>query len=171
MQFARIMEMLTNTRKYKSAVSTPWSGPPSKTSFYLLVSVAFIAVAMVANTFVRQDQLAAWESAKAITFIEDAPLFSTADAPYFLSQASAVIQDEPEHSFAKKRVFPNAIQTIAKEQETRFFGGHSLLPITIASLSSDAEIPSILKSSNRLIISSALTALLIAMCFAAAGCT
>ena len=125
---------------------------------------------MAGNTFVRQGQLTAWEAAKAITFIEDAPLFSTADAPYFLSQASAVIQGEPEHALGKKRVFPNAVHTGAQEQETGFFGGHALLPITIGSLSSDAEIPSILRSGNRLIIiSSALTALSIAMCFAAAG--
>ena len=67
-------------------------------------------------------------------------------------------------------MFPNAVHTGAQEQETGFFGGHALLPITIGSLSSDAEIPSILRSGNRLIIiSSALTALSIAMCFAAAG--
>ena len=112
MQFARIMKKLTDTAdRYMSAVSTSWLGPSSKTSLYLLVSVAFIAVAMAGNTFVRQGQLTAWEAAKAITFIEDAPLFSTADAPYFLSQASAVIKGEPEHALGKKRVFPNAVQT------------------------------------------------------------
>ena len=91
---------------------------------------------MAGNTFVRQGQLTAWGAAKAITFIEDAPLFSTADAPYFLSQASAVIQGEPEHALGKKRVFPNAVQTGAQEQHTRLFGGHALLPITIGSMSS-----------------------------------
>ena len=74
------MKKLTDTaERYMSAVSTSWFGPSSKTSLYLLVSVAFIAVAMAGKIFVRQGHLNAWEAAKAITFIQDAPLFSTAD--------------------------------------------------------------------------------------------
>ena len=57
-----------------------------------LISIAaiFVLLAIAANSWVRLQQLYIWQANPSITQLGSAPLFSTADAPYYLTQAKLI---------------------------------------------------------------------------------
>lgn len=144
----------------KNLSSKTWLQPLQTNKLYAFVVIAFVIIAMCANVTVRTTQLDKWEESSETAFFDGAPMFSTADAPYFLNLAADIINekdgnDVPETSFLQKA--------------SNYFE-QPLLSVLLALFSADDSPANLLKTGNRLVIvCSALTALMIAICFGASG--
>ena len=135
--------------------SVKLSAGPLKLSYPMIVIIlGFVLVAMFGNGLVRSHQLEIWRMSNDTTFVADAPTFSTADAPHYLRMAA-------EYSDAG-------------DPSDRYFeiykANGTLLSEIIALFSKTGETGNLLVTGNlMLIFSAALTALMIAVCFGAAG--
>ena len=164
--FARIDRI---AKTHMSRVERSWLGPEPRTWLFFVCAVALIAVAIAANIHVRQSQLQIWQSASPETLVFEAPSFSTADAPYFLSQAVSHKNNEADEPH-RKRIFPNLQSSNFKRSDRGVLRDFPLLSILIASFASDDTPTSLLRAGNfGLLATSALTAVAIAICFGASG--
>ena len=135
----------------------------------LVSTVMLIALAISANVYVRA-QFQVWQSMSPSTLIFGSPTFATADAPYFLGHAVTFKQNKAAGHFESKRTYPNNRHTTRETASNHIVRDHPLLSILIASFSVSDRRTSILLTGNFLIfVTSALTALAIAVCFGASG--
>ncbi len=140
------------------------------TSGVAVLTTIFILLAMASNSWVRLQQLDAWQSSPATTELDGAPLFSTADAPYFMLQARSIQAGQSVTDQERIRYFPNLLENPADPAADTTLRSRSLLPVIIARIAEDSGTGDLLWAGNLMIIVSAgLTALMIAICFGAAG--
>ena len=88
-------------------VVKPWLGPLPITRAFVLTTLVLAIVAMFANVKVRYEQGKIWEANPKITEIAGAMSFSTADAPYFLGHAAAIVDGIAPEEYRSKRNYPN----------------------------------------------------------------
>ena len=154
---------------YSSQVAKSWLGPEPRTWLILTSAVILIALATTANVYVRHSQLQIWKSENPSTLIFETPSFSTADAPYFLRQSAIALRDEQATAFNSVRIFPNNIDILANDQPSGLWDV-PLLSLLIASFVRGEDPAGLLAVGNRgLLVTSALTAVAIAICFGASG--
>lgn len=166
-QFTRIERF---AKIYSSQVTKSWLGPEPRTWLILTGAVILIALAIIANVYVRHAQLQIWQSTAPSTLIFDAPTFSTADAPYFLRLAVDIQRSGTVHTFNASRTYPNNLQTKHKLADHSGMRDNRLLSVVLAKLTSSDDVASLLAVGNLVIVAnSALTAAAIAICFGAAG--
>ena len=156
--------------RYQRAVSRSWFGPIKMTSSMLLFAVIVIAIAATVNSLVRAHQLKIWNANQELTYIEGAPSFSTADAPFFLHYARLHSNGSSIAELDGIRLYPNqAKQTDDVGLNDSIFDW-PLISIALSTFSSDSEIRTLLVSANiMIIVTAAATALMISICFGAAG--
>ena len=65
----------------------------------------------------RHDQWKEWNSKKNITFVQESPLLSTADGPYFLHMARTLDHNQSFASWKEKRFFPEFDKEFKKERK------------------------------------------------------
>jgi len=151
---------------HRSWTLQPWIVRVETSTVFGNAAIVLICIAMTANFIVRKAQEEDWRSIPDTTFIAGAPSFSTADAPYFLRMATHL----DDAGFHKIRLFPNLRNTGSVQQETIGVTDRPLLPVLLASLSASVDARELLSTANIMIMAtSALTALMIATCFGAAG--
>ena len=147
----------------------PWLSPQRINHSTIVLALVLCLLATVANFVVRHSQLSVWNNNPAMNHINAAPTFSTADAPYFLYQARSIDGPDGTDAFQKIRLFPNLVDSPAKEAENASraaaaAGGHACLHVQ------GRDIGTLLVLANTMIIgTAAATALMIAICFGAAG--
>lgn len=133
------------------------------TAFVMIVASCFL------NISVRYEQGQVWQTAPAIMEINGALTFSTADAPYFLSHASAAKKGMSPQELESKRFFSTSAYS-KHLVETRDDIQRPLLSTVIAYFSKSAEIPDVLNTAHKLtLITAGLTALMVVVAFGAAG--
>ena len=109
----------------------------------------------------RNDQWNVWKLNKDITFYNNSPLLSTADGPYFLSQAKYLNEKKSVSLHSEKRFFPEYDKEIGKNNsndEDSIFN-ISLLPITINYFSSFFNNDLLLAANKLIPISALITAM------------
>ena len=165
----RFQKFLSSIAHYQSAVTKPWFGPARLTKTSILVAAIAIIIAAGANSWVRANQLALWQADRETNFIDGAPSFSTADAPFFLRYATLMDSGLSIAEMDKNRIFPNKIgEANNEEQATSIFDFPMISKVL--SVSSSHEIKAKLRNANQMIIiTAAATALMITVCFGAAG--
>lgn len=157
-------------RTYNSLLATAWFGPERRHLSSVVAAVVLVALAISSNVYVRYSQFEIWQSTNSSNHIFDAPTFSTADAPYFLSHAVNIHSGDPGVSLNSKRVYPNNLQAAAERTSNISFHDYPLLSILIAGFANSNEPADLLITGNLgLFVTSALTALAVAVCFGAAG--
>ena len=169
--FPRTEQLEKIRANYVARVARSWFGP-NKThgGIFVVGAVALVLLAMVVNSWVRQGQLDTWESSPHISMIDGAPAFSTTDAPFFLLHAASIQREEASSTVDSIRLFPNLTTDIASEQQGDSLLKRPFLSLLISILADSPDPADLLRSGNELIIwSAALTALMIAVCFGAAG--
>ena len=169
--FPRTEQLKKIHANYVARVAQSWFGPnKSLGGIFVVGAVALVLLAMVVNSWVRQGQLAAWESSPHISLIDGAPAFSTTDAPFFLLHAASIHREEASSTVDSIRLFPNLKTDITSEQQENSLLKRPLLSLLLNIMADSPDTADLLRSGNELIIwSAALTALMIAVCFGAAG--
>ena len=76
--------------KHRIHVRKRWFGPLPMTTWVALLTATFVCIAAAGNIWVRFQQLEIWQASPTATELYGAPLFSTADAPYFMLQARSI---------------------------------------------------------------------------------
>ena len=163
--FTRI-DRLVKTHSYR--VTKGWFGHEPRSNLFLIFALVLIALAALGNVKVRHSQQQIWQSGPA-TQIFGTPSFSTADAPYFLNHSANTLRGEQATAFNSIRAFPNNIDILPNDQSTV---PHNvpLLSFLIARFAGDDDPSRLLATGNMgLLLSSALTAVAIAICFGASG--
>ena len=162
--------IMNASAQYKLHVSVPWFTPLERPFKFIILGLLLIGLAMAGNNWVRHLQLASWQQATEQTHIRQAPLFSTADAPYFLRMARSIDGPDGTDAFQKIRLFPNLVDSPANEAENASLRAWPLLSVMLAYMSKERDIGTLLVLANTIIIvTAAATALMIAICFGAAG--
>lgn len=145
----------------------PWL-QPLKSRWFTLVTLAMLAMAVLAAGHMRQWQLTQWNANPDVFYLEDTPLFSTTDASYFLNSARAIQQDGHSVYFQRSRQYPNAVDKPVPDDHSIF--DEDLLSVIISALADDGSLESLLKAGHSMLpITAALTALGIIIAFGAAG--
>lgn len=128
----------------------------------------FGALAVLLNLHVRHAQLQTWV---AIHGAEGTSLFSTADAPYFLYHAGLLKKGFDTNSYDSIRSYPNlAKEEIGATNESSSLRARPLLSVAIEHMASSADPIQLIESGNKVVLlSAALTAVMIIICFGAAG--
>ena len=158
--------ILRISKQHNKTIVVRWPTPPSTTANFLVVIVASLILALLANISVRIAQLEAWQTIPDHTLIEGAPTFSTADAPYFLKHAASIMRGEDISDFYQLRSYPNlkkAQDEGATDATPRSRPLLSVLLAVIADAPSPAELLS--AGNNLLFITTSITALMLAFCF------
>ncbi len=144
--------------------------PLRTTKVLVLLTAVFVLLAVAANSWVRLQQFYIWQSNPSVTELASAPLFSTADAPYFMAQARSIQSSQGLADHERLRYFPNLADQPAKPDTDTALRSRSLLPIILAYFSRSSDVGDLLWAGNLMnIVSAGLTALMIAICFGAAG--
>ncbi len=145
---------------------------PLSGRFYLLIAAAMLMLAAAVNYDIRARQFDAWQAHPAITHLDGMPMFSNADAPYFLGIAAALKRGETAASFEAGRNFSNGAGTSRHERHEGFATVRDapLLSVIIAIMAEDASPAAIVKAGHALIpVTAALTAVMIAFTFGIIG--
>ena len=166
----RLKQILIFADRYQQAVSKTWFGPSKMTAFLLIVATLAMVVAAYANSWVRANQLEAWHASQDLSFIDSAPSFSTADAPFYLRYARLIKDGSDTFERDRIRSHPNwAEPTKETERDTSIFDW-PLISFAISVFSVSDNIGSQLISANiMIIVTAAVTALMITICFGATG--
>ena len=156
---------------YMAKVARPWFGPREKIGLAIIyASIVLVLFSVMANSLVRHMQLSAWQDKPQIFLIDGAPTFSTTDAPFFLLHAESAHQNTPFSSVDSIRLFPNVPNETATTQTDNSATARPLLALLINMMAVQHDPAGLLNAGNRVIILTAgLTALMIAICFGAAG--
>ena len=137
-----------------------------------IVSVLILTLIIGLLAFkTRSDQWNIWKLNKDITFYNNSPLLSTADGPYFLSQAKYLNEKKSVSLNLEKRFFPEYDKEIGKNNsndEDSIFN-ISLLPITINYFSSFFNNDLLLAANKLIPISALITAMSITVFFIILG--
>ena len=152
-------------------VDKSWLAPikPVRLTIFLMLVAGLIAAGL--NGYVRHFQYQKWQENSQIFYLDDGtPLFTTADAPYFLGLAQAIKRDGDFNRFNALRRYPH-IKNRAKENapDSRLRDA-PLLSVVLSLGASDSSVKSLLEAGHRLIpIASLLTTFMIIFAFGAAG--
>ena len=170
-EIRRLRQILISADRYQQAVSKSWLGPVRMTASLLIVATLAVVIAAFANSWVRANQLEIWQANKELGFIDGAPSFSTADAPFFLRYARLNKAGSGILDLDRIRLYPNRTDLAEEEAEpdTSIFDW-PLISIALSVSSTNSDIRALLTSANMMIIvTAATTALMITICFGAAG--
>ena len=148
-----------------------WLKPLKPTRWLVIFIVLAGIIAAGMNGYVRYWQYEVWEQNNQLFYLDDGtPLFTTADAPYFLGLAQAIKRDGNFQTFHEKRTYSGVKldnQTKAKEHNLR---DAPLLSVVLSIMASNSSPKALLEAGHRLIpITAMLTALMIVFAFGAAG--
>ena len=136
----------------------------------IISALLFGLLAAYANFDVRQSQYDVWQSNKAITFLDDTPLFSTTDAGYFLSLARQYNETGDVNDFFKRSLYPNKKVALEDAPAKDSLFDFPLLSVLIATLTQDNSTSALLQTGNALIpILGFVMALGILLAFGASG--
>ena len=152
---------------HQQAVVARWPDTPVMTRWLLLAFMILAMLATVLNIQVRHAQYQAWQ-----TFYgtEEALLFSTTDAPYFLRHAGSIKNGETINEHGSIRSFPNLTDKITNLPADTSLRSRPLLSVALAYVTDSADPATLLTYANKaILLTSALTALMIVVCFGAAG--
>jgi len=139
-------------------------------SFYGVVLILVLTFVIGCLAFkARHDQWKVWKSNKNITFVQESPLLSTTDGPYFLHMARTVDQNQSFISWNEKRFFPESKKEFRKPSREPSFFEVSLLAYSIKSLSKLYNNDYLLASNLLIPISAFLTSVFIFSLFFAVG--
>lgn len=152
---------------HEHAVIRRWPYQPAMTRLMLLAIIALATLSILMNLQVRNAQYQAWET----YYGDDAPLlFSTTDAPYFLRHTNSIKNGESINAHNSIRSFPNLTDQLINLPANSSLRSRPLLSVVLAYISGNADPVQLLDSANKaVILASALTALMIVICFGAAG--
>lgn len=163
-------QLSTSVGRYRQVISMPWLTPVRITTSFLIAVIIAGVIAGAANSWVRAHQLEIWTTAPDTTFIGDAPTFSTADASYFLRHSMSMHRGETLAEFDAIRSFPNMASPVDNEQPDRSLRSRPLVSVIMASVTESEDRSALLMNGNKLLLFSAVaTALMIVICFGAAG--
>ena len=147
-----------------------WLGPPVMTTGLAVFAIVLMLLAVAGNSWSRLQQLYTWQDNPAEMEFNAAPLFSTADAPFFMVQASAIKSGRDFADLQRARNFPNLVEIPANQNIDTAIRSRPLLSVLLAYIAKGNGTSDLLWSGNLMIIVSAgLTALMIAICFGSAG--
>ena len=157
-------------KKHHDFVARSWLGPLAPTRQLIIAAMVMIALAVCGNFWVRYAQLASWTGAETTTFLEGAPSFSTADAPFYLEHSKSIFKQESFDQFMAGYSYPNHLKENTEAQAPMPLAERPLLSVLIWALASEDSIKAMLEAGNHLVLASAvITALMIVACFGAAG--
>ena len=152
---------------HAQAIVDRWPYQPATTKWLLLAILIFAALAVLLNLQVRNAQSQAWAAQHGVA---GSSLFSTTDAPFFLRHASSLKTGEDVVAHNSIRLFPNFSQTLTDAPAISSLRSRPLLSVVLAYISGDADPSSLLTNSNKaILVTAALTTLMIIVCFGAAG--
>ena len=152
---------------HQQTVVARWPYTPVMTRWLLLAFMILATLATVLNMQVRYAQYQAWQ-----TFYgtEEALLFSTTDAPYFLRHAGSIKNGETINEHDSIRSFPNLTNKLTNLPADTSLRSRPLLSVALAYVTDSANPARLLTYANKaILLTSALTALMIVTCFGAAG--
>ena len=151
-------------------VDKSWLAPikPIRLTILLMLIAGLTAACM--NGYLRNFQYQKWQDNSQIFYLEDGtPLFTTADAPYFLGLAQAIKRDGDFNQFNALRHYPN-IKNSWKDSPNSNLRNAPLLSVVLSLMASDSSAKSLLEAGHRLIpITALLTTIMIIFAFGAAG--
>ena len=144
-----------------------WPYQPAMTRLMLLAIIALATLSVLMNLHVRNAQYQVWEA----YYSDDAPLlFSTTDAPYFLRHAGSIKNGETINEYDSIRSFPNLTDKLTNLPADTSLRSRPLLSVALAYVTDSADPAKLLAYANKAIpVTAALTALMIVLCFGAAG--
>lgn len=164
---ATLTQIINRVRKF---IFTSGPGPTSVSETLFAVVFAFALISMAGNSLVRLSQFNIWKENQNNMHGGSAPLFSTADAPYFLKQASLIKDGQSSFTQESVRSFPNNLAFPEHRAAQRSSDTPHLLAVILAFLAENNKQETLLTSGNHLIIfTAAITSLMITCCFGAAG--
>lgn len=148
-----------------------WLHPTKPTKLFILLFLLSGLMAAGMNGYVRYWQYDMWKQNSQIFYLDAGmPLFTTADAPYFLGIARALKQDNDYRRFLNLRLYPNANQTVKDKKEELDLRSIPLLSVVISMMAADSSLKEISKAAHRLLqITAIMTVLMILAAFGAAG--
>jgi len=152
---------------HQQAVVARWSYTPVMTRWLPLAFVILATLAILMNMQVRHAQYQTWQ-----TFYdtEETLLFSTTDAPYFLRHAGSIKNGETINEHDSIRSLPNLTDKLTNLPADTSLRSRPLLSVALAYVTDSADPATLLTYANKgILLTSALTALMIVMCFSAAG--
>ena len=121
----------------------------------MLLACVAVMVAALANYTVRDQQYRVWQSFPEITQMDDMPLFSTADAPYFLYHAETLRQKTDQ---------AGQPPTMAQHREL------PLLSVLLAYMAADSDKAALVRAGHWLSpVLAFMTAVMIALTFGVVG--
>ena len=144
-----------------------WPYQPAMTRLMLLAIIALATLSVLMNLHVRNAQYQVWEA----YYSDDAPLlFSTTDAPYFLRHTGSIKNGETINAYDSIRSFPNLTDKLTNLPADTSLRSRPLLSVALAYVTDSADPAKLLAYANKAIpVTAALTALMIVLCFGAAG--
>lgn len=157
---------------HASIVDKPWLKPLKPTKFVVVLIILGTLIAACMNWYVRHWQYQVWEQNPEVFYLDDGtPLFTTADAPYFLGVAKTLKQNGTIQDFNEMRLFPNNQSWfLDKDPEEKGLLDAPLLSVLVSSLAGDGSEKELLKTANSLIpVAAILTVLMVIFAFGAAG--
>ena len=169
-EFRRLRQILISADRYQQAVSKPWFGPVRMTAPLLIAATLAVVIAAFANSWVRTNQLEIWHANQELGYIDGAPSFSTADAPFFLRYARLHKDGSDILDLDRIRLYPNRAGLAEEAEPDTSIFDWPLISAALSASSANSDIRTLLTSANMMIIvTAAATALMIAICFGAAG--
>ena len=152
------------------SIFTSGIGPARISRTLFAVAFAFTLISMAGNSLVRLSQFNSWQETENSMHKGSATLFSTADAPYFLKQASLIKDGQSSLTQESVRSFPNNLTFAENKATQRSSDAPHPLAFLLAFLAENNERETLLTSGNHMIIfTAAITSLMITCCFGAAG--
>ena len=152
-------------------VDKSWLTPlkPVRLTILLMVVAGLIAAGMTG--YLRHWQYQKWQENSQIFYLDDGtPLFTTADAPYFLGLAQAIKRSGDFHQFNELRHYPHYKDEFKANPPNSILRDAPLLSVVLSFMATDSSAKSLLEAGNRLIpITAILTTIMIIFAFGAAG--
>ena len=144
-----------------------WPYQPAMTRLMLLAIIALATLSVLMNLHVRNAQYQVWKA----YYSDDAPLlFSTTDAPYFLRHTGSIKNGETINAYDSIRSFPNLTDKLTNLPADTSLRSRPLLSVALAYVTDSADPAKLLAYANKaILVTAALTALMIVVCFGAAG--
>ena len=148
-----------------------WLHPAKPTKLLILLILLSGLMAAGMNGYVRYWQYDVWNQNSQIFYLDDGtPLFTTADAPYFLGAAQAIKRDKNVQTFNEKRQYPSIKEAFEQGPPEPSLRDAPLLSVVLSIMAEDSSVKALLRAGNDLIpITAILTALMIMLSFGAAG--
>ena len=134
-------------------VDKPWLQPLKPTKLVIALILLSTVIAAGLNWYVRHWQYQVWEQNPEIFYLEDGtPLFTTTDAPYFLSISKELKKGGGYIDFREKRYYPNLIEKDATQNTSlQNFLAAPLLSVVVSWLSEDSSPKELLRAANKLL--------------------